>query len=103
MSGKTRLKYSFSEAAHQKSVTVVELQNKGEMNIKTVPLVPKRDLVVIKGTYSELMNRSYYEGTTLPNDYVHVILTDEDDIIDAQAKLRTVYKNMMKLSYPRSR
>ncbi len=99
----TPLKYSFSEAKDEKSVTVVELLEKGTVNIKTVPLSPMRDMVEIKGSYSELMLRDYYGGTTFQEDYIHVTLTDEEDVPDAVGKLRTVYKNLMKLDYDNAR
>lgn len=99
----TPLKYSFSEAKDEKSVTVVELKDKNDLNIKTVPLIPMRDMVEIKGRYEELMSRSFYENTSYREDYVHIILTDEDEINDAVAKLRTVYHNIMKLSYDNCR
>ena len=99
----TPLKYSFSEVKHQKSVTVVELKEKGILDVKTVPLTPRRDLVEIKGKYNDLMSASFYEGTTYREDYMRVILTDEDDIIDAISKLRVVYKNIMSLDYDNKR
>lgn len=95
----TPLKYSFSEANDNKSVTVVELGKKGDLNVRTIPLIPKRNLVEIRGTYEELMAKSFYENTTYCEDYMHITLTDEDDIVDAIGKLRTVYHNLMKLDY----
>lgn len=99
----TPLKYSFSEARDQKSVTVVELANKGELSVRTVPLVPMRDMVELRGTYDELMEKSYYEGTTYPSDYLHITLTDEQDIPDAIGRLRTVYPYLMRLDYDNTR
>lgn len=99
----TPLKYSFSEANHKKSVTVVTFERKGDMEITTIPLTPLRDLVEIKGTYDEIMSKSFYEGTTYKEDYMHITLTDEEDIYDAIGKLRTVYKNLMKLDYDNKR
>ncbi len=98
----TPLKYSFSEKDHEKSVTVVEMQEKGDTEIKTVPLVPRHDLREIKGTYDELTLRANYEGTDT-EDYMHVILTDEEDVPDAMARLRAVYPNIMKLDYDNTR
>ncbi len=95
----TPLKYSFSESKDNKSVTGVELYEKGKLSVKTVPLKPLRDMVEIKGKYDEIMLRDYYKKTTLQEDYVHITLTDEDDIPDAIGKLRTVYHNLMKLDY----
>ncbi len=99
----TPLKYSFSEASHEKSVSVVQLGKKGELSVNTVPLVPLHDMIEIKGAYNELVDKSFYEGTSYSEDYVHITLTDEDDVIDAVLKLRTVYKNLMKLDYDNKR
>ncbi|MBQ9661942.1 MAG: exonuclease SbcCD subunit D [Oscillospiraceae bacterium] len=98
----TPLKYSFSEAAHIKSVTVVELREKGALELRTVPLVPKRDLRELRGSYMELTARSNYEGTNT-EDYLHITLTDEEDIPDVAAKLRVIYPNLMKLDYDNRR
>lgn len=99
----TPLKYSFSEAGHKKSVTVVELGAKGAVTIRTIPLKPLRDMVELRGTYEELTLRAFYEGTTYPRDYIHITLTDEEDIPDAVGKLRIIYPNLMKLDYDNKR
>ena len=99
----TPLKYSFSEAGHQKSVTVVELEAKGSVSVRTVPLVPLRDLVELRGTYEELTLRGFYEGTSYQKDYVHITLTDEEDVPDAMRKLQIIYPNLMKLDYDNRR
>ena len=98
----TPLKYSFSEAGHKKSVTCVELGEKGDVRIYTVPLTPRHDLREIRGTYMELTDRRRYEGTAA-DDYLHITLTDEEDVPDAVIRLRTVYPNLMKLDYDNSR
>lgn len=95
----TPLKYSFSESKDNKSVTIVELKEKGNLSVDTVPLKPMRDMVEIKGKYDEIMLRDFYKDTSYQEDYVHITLTDEDDIPDAIGKLRTVYHNLMKLDY----
>lgn len=97
------LKYSFSEANHEKSVTLVELGKKGCLNTSILPLTPRRDLRQIRGTYLELTARDRYFGTDLPESYLHVILTDEEDIPDALGKLRSIYPYIMKLSYDNRR
>lgn len=99
----TPLKYSFSEAKDQKSVTVVELAEKGNLSVRTVALEPLRDMTEIRGKYSEIMLKSFYENTSYLKDYMHITLTDEEDIIDAIGKLRTVYRNLMKLDYDNKR
>ena len=96
------LKYSFSEARHQKSVTVAELRQKGEVQWHTVPLVPQHDLREIRGSYREVTAKPFYEGTAT-DDYLHITLTDEEDIPYAVSKLRVIYPNLMKLDYDNAR
>lgn len=98
----TPLKYSFSEISHKKSVTVVEMKEKGNVKVSTVELIPKLDMREIKGTYEELTFKKNYENTNT-EDYLHIILTDEEDVADAVAKLRCVYPNLMKLDYDNTR
>lgn len=99
----TPLKYSFSEANHEKSVTVVEMEEKGNVSIRTIPLMPLRDLREIRGSYEEVTLRDFYEGKDFREDYLHIILTDEEDVPDGAAKLRLIYPNLMKLSYDNRR
>lgn len=98
----TPLKYSFSEANHKKSVTVVEMGEKGKIEMRTVPLVPKHDLREIKGKYEEILLKENYEGTNT-EDYIHITLTDEEDIPDVMNRLRVIYPNIMKLDYDNKR
>jgi len=99
----TPLKYSFSEADHEKSVTVVEIFEKGNMQVRTVPLKPLRDLVVLKGNYVDVTMKRFYEGTTYQEDYTQIVLTDEEDVPDALATLRTIYHNLLVLKYDNTR
>ena len=98
----TPLKYSFSEAAQEKSVTVVEFREKGNIALSTVPLVPLHDLRKIRGTYLEVTAKSFYQDTDT-QDYVQITLTDEEDIPDGLQKLRVIYPNLMRLEYDNSR
>ena len=82
---------------------MAELREKGNLVIRTVPLKPLRELVELRGTFEELTNRHFYENTTWTRDYVHLTLTDEEDIPDAVGKLRLVYRNLMKLDYDNAR
>lgn len=99
----TPLKYSFSEANDKKSVTIVELKGKGSLEVRTADLVPKHEMREIKGKYEELTAKSFYENTTYQTDYMHITLTDEEDIPDGVGKLRTIYHNLMKLDYDNKR
>ncbi len=98
----TPLKYSFSEKDHEKSVTVVTLEEKGHTEIRTIPLKPRHDMREIRGTYDELMLQKTWEGTAT-DDYLHVILTDEEDVPDALTRMRTIYPNIMKIDYDNQR
>lgn len=98
----TPLKYSFSEISHEKSVSLVELGKKGDLSIRTIPLVPRRDMRQLRGSYMELTARSFYQDLAT-DDYLHIILTDEDDIPDGIGKLRSIYPNIMKLDYDNAR
>lgn len=97
------LKYSFSEARQHKSVTVVTLGEKGDVQVRTVALTPLRELHEIRGSYDELTARSFYEHTTYRSDYLHLILTDEQDVFDAMSRLRTIYPYLMTLDYDNAR
>lgn len=98
----TPLKYSFSEAGQKKSVTIVELKEKDDIAIHTVSLTPIRDMMEIKGNYMEVMSRDFYKDMDTKS-YLHITLTDEEDIPDAIGKLRSVYPNIMKLNYDNKR
>ena len=98
----TPLKYSFSECNDNKSVTVIEMKEKGNVAFRLIPLVPLHDMRQIRGTYEEVTSKANYEGTAT-DDYLHITLTDEDDVLDAVEKLRAIYPNLMKLDYDNSR
>ena len=96
------LKYSFSEAGQEKSITVVELKEKGSVDLRTIPLKPLHDLRKIRGTYLEVTAKSFYENRDC-EDYLQVTLTDEEDVPDGMAKLRTIYPNLKRLEYDNKR
>lgn len=98
----TPLKYSFSECRDKKSITVIEMKEKGNTQIRFLPLTPLHDMREIKGSYEELTCLKNYEGTTT-DDYLHITLTDEEDVLDAAEKLRVIYPNLMKLDYDNTR
>lgn len=98
----TPLKYSFSEAGHDKSISIVHLGPKGALEIFLRPLVPLHDLRILRGSFEELMDKTFYQSI-VTDDYFQVILTDEDDVPEAIGKLRTVYPNLMKLVYDNTR
>lgn len=100
----TPLKYSFSELKHQKSVTVVELKAKGEAPIVyTRPLTPLREVTELRGRFAELTAPEFYAGKAFQKDYLRIILTDEEDVVDGYAKLRQIYPHFAKLEYDNAR
>lgn len=100
------LKYSFSEAGQTKSVTVVELGDKTDgvcvPDLKTLELVPLRDMKELKGKFIKLTDKDYFKNINT-NDYMRIILTDEEDVIGALASLRSIYPNIMRLDYDNER
>ncbi len=87
------LKYSFSEAPYDKSVTVVDSV---DFSVRTIPLMPLHDMRAVKGTMEQILSACEDDDA---NDYIHVTLTDEDVIIDAMEKVRNVYPNVMQLEF----
>lgn len=92
------LKYSFSEVNQKKSVCIIEFNSKGDINISKIPLIPIRDMRVIKGPFDKLISKEIINLEN-KNDYLDVILTDDDYIINAIGKLRKFYPNILKLEY----
>ncbi|MBE6764569.1 MAG: exonuclease SbcCD subunit D [Ruminococcaceae bacterium] len=91
------IKYSFSEMNHKKSVTIVDIGEKGSTEIRTVPLTQPHDMRDVSGTLAELMSGEYSE------DYVRVTVTDEDVAPDAASMVLSVYPNMMRFGVKNSK
>lgn len=96
------LKYSFSELHQKKSVTVAELREKGEAEIRQIPLEPRREMTELRGTFEEILAEARKKGEP-QTDYYHMILTDETDVVDALSRLREYYPNIMLLDYDNRR
>lgn len=96
------LQYSLSEIGYTKSITAVEMGEKGTIAVREIPLCPLRKLRKIRGTYLELTEKKNYENTNT-DDYLHITLTDEADVPDAVGKLRTIYPNLIQLDYDNHR
>ncbi|HOR21789.1 MAG TPA: exonuclease SbcCD subunit D [Ruminococcus sp.] len=93
----TPLKYSFSEANRDKSVTVVELGQKGQLEIRQVPLEPLHEVRELRGSFQEIWQEPYSE------DYLHIVLTDEVETPDALGKLRVRFPALLHLEYDNKR
>lgn len=98
----TPLMYSFSETEHTKSMTVVELHEKGNVEVRQIPLIPEHKMRKIRGTYDEITAKAFYQGTDT-QDYLQVTLLDEEDIPEAIGRLRVIYPNIMQLTYDNKR
>ncbi|WP_027398613.1 exonuclease SbcCD subunit D [Anaerovorax odorimutans] len=96
------LKYSFSEVHQKKSATIIEMGSKQDINIRTIPLKSRKDLREIKGPIKELLKPEVYNIGD-KEDYLSVILTDEESIMDPIGKLRLVYPNIMRLEFENSK
>lgn len=98
----TLLKYSFSEENHNKSMTIVDLKEKGNIEIKEIPVKPLHDLKTIKGKFSEITSEEFYKELR-KEDYYRAVLTDEEDILNAIGKLKSIYPNLMSMEYDNTR
>lgn len=91
------MKYAISEEHHHKSVTLVECNEKGNITYQLIPLTCLHQVRTIKGTLSDILQMDYSE------DYVRVILTDEELIPDARISALTVFPNMVQYAIQNSK
>ena len=88
------LKYSFSESNHKKGMNLVEIKEKGNIDIQKISFETERDMRVIKGMFDEIMKK---EST---DDYLHIVLENENPVYDAINKLRSKFPNVLSLDFP---
>ncbi len=98
----TPLKYSFSECNHKKSVTCIEIGNKGDIKLSYLPLHPKRDMRIIKDNIDNLLSDEKYTGMNC-EDYIQAIITDDEEVYDPMGRLRKVYPNILILERENAR
>jgi len=96
------LKYSLSEIKQTKSLLLVELNEKNSLTTTPLPLTPIYDMCEIKGNLSELLSNAYFSHIN-KEAYLHIILTDEEEILDPMEKLRRVYPHILTLRFENSR
>lgn len=89
------LKYSFSEANYDKSLTIIDSD---DFSVKKLQLVPRHDMRCIKGSMEQIFSKEIRESEDR-YDYLHITLTDNDSVIDAMEKVRNVYPNVMQLEF----
>ena len=92
------LKYSFAEADHAKSISLVELDATGTITIEPVALTPRRDVRRLSGTLEELLAAASHDPA--PEDYLQVELTDPQPVYNAMERLREVYPNVLEVRRP---
>ncbi|PWJ95282.1 exodeoxyribonuclease I subunit D [Oceanotoga teriensis] len=88
------MKYSFSETNQKKGMNLIEINQKNDIKIKQINFKPKRDMKIIKGLFNEIIKM---ENT---DDYLHIIIEDQEPIYEAINKLRTKYPNVLSLEFP---
>lgn len=96
------IKYSFSEARHRKSATLVTIKEKGNIKIEKLPFYPLHDMREMKGTLEQLTKEEVLNAGDR-EDYVHITLTDEEEIYDVLGKLRAIYPNLLLLDFDNKR
>ena len=93
------LKYSLSEIDNPKSVPMITLGQKGNVDVELIPLQPLHDMRHLRGRMEQILDR---KNISSPEDYIYVTLTDEYVIPDAMATIRQYYPNTMKIDYDNS-
>ena len=88
------LKYSFDEHGQKKSFTIIDMDTKGKVDISTIPVEAKRDVVILEGYFEDLLNNTALQKKH-KDDYVQARLLDTMPIMDGMAKLRQVYHRCM--------
>lgn len=96
------LKYSISEAPYDKSVSLVDLGKKGDLDIQLLPLTPLRDVRVVKGTWEEVSQGAREAGPER-DDFIQVILQEEEEVPEAMGRLRLFYPHILQLNYDNKR
>lgn len=92
------VKYSFSEMNHKKSVTIIEILEKGNLNIRQIELKPKYEMREIEGHLDFLLSEKFYENLNT-EDYYRIILHDSIGLSDPVSRLRKIYKNVMEVRF----
>ena len=88
------LKYSFDEHGQKKSFTIIDMDTNGNVDISTIPVEAKRDVVILEGYFEDLLNNTALQKKH-KDDYVQARLLDTMPIMDGMAKLRQVYHRCM--------
>lgn len=91
------MKYSFSEVKQKKGITIVDIDENGDIDIEIYDLKPRRDFRIKTGTLDEII-KGFDNSSENYEDYIKVILKDKGELLDPMAKLRSIYPNVMELT-----
>lgn len=88
----TPLACSVSEAGQQKGIIWVKMGAKGSVATEVLPLMPLRQVRVIRGDLEEVLQQG-------SDDYVTVVLTDKRDydVIDMKDRLYLAFPNLLEI------
>lgn len=89
------LAFGFDEADAIKSVSLVEIDGSGAVDVETIPFEPLRGIRTLRGKHAELVAA---EPST---DFIKAVLTDDVPVIDGMKRLRAVFPNACDLTYER--
>lgn len=85
--------YSVSESGQEKSITVVELQEKGDVRLRCLPFHPERTVRRLRGTLKELTE----EKEKSCEDYVSIVLTDAEPLESPKEHLEHYYRHILEI------
>ena len=86
--------FDFDEASQDKSLSLVELDGNGAVEIEAIPVTPKRSVRVLEGTLRDLIAVGQTHPTT---DFIRARLSDEGALVDPMGQLRATYPNILQL------
>ena len=89
------LKYSGSEALTPKSVVLADIRGKGDVSVELVPLVPLRDLRVLRGSLDDIVRAGLGEVTGR-DDYIIAELSEAPG--QGVSELYKVYPHTMNVT-----
>lgn len=94
----SNLNYSIDEIKQQKSITIVDLKEKGNLDIKLEHFLPYRKIIKLTGNFEEILEMDKITPEIKTN-YIYVILTDNYKILNAMSRLRQYYPYILGLEY----
>lgn len=94
----TMYPYSLSEEGQKKSITVVEMEEKGTIKLRFLPFLPEHTVRSIRGTFKEIIENAQKNGDAVCHDYVKIILTDEETVDAPKDHLEHYYDHILEVT-----